>query len=467
MPQPSYLFLGPNRPFLRLAQDLVQQTSIRAFYVTENQELDDTVADSVAILGNHYDFSHGRYINVDWTTRTTSTIAVQEQWGQLLGMMDRLDALDRRHSLGERIRLLQLITSYWDRVLATHEIVGVVFSNIPHEIYDYVVYVLAKAHGIRVMIFHQTQIRGLVAVNSSLDSIGITSDGYFLLHGTGVPSPNAREILLDLDKRLSGVSPWYIKHESLDSWRVDAKWIASRLKTLPSPQRLSSEIRRRRHRGLIYRNTLGRNQAEWDSLVERQPLDLEAPYVLFPLQYHPETTTYPLAGRLADPFEALLRLRSVYPREVQIAVSEHPMQYLRPREQGTYTHLSQVSSVRFIPSSDSSVQYLPDALLVATHGGTIGWEAVSKKKPVLTFSGCFYREAPGVQTINEFDGLDLQVDSNGLSDWIENLANSLFHGVIDETYLVEFEEDEIPLIREKTDRNLRLIVDQWIREFPN
>jgi hypothetical protein len=245
----------------------------------------------------------------------------------------------------------------------------------------------------------------------------------------------------------------------------------TRFRTLPSPKRFAIEVHRRMQHANGYATALRANQDEYDQLAKTKPFDSSSPYVLFPLQYHPEITTYPLAGKHADSFDAVLRIRSLLPPEIQIAVSEHPMQYRRPRVSGFYSHLSLVDSVRFVPSSSPSSEYLQGALSVVNHGGTIGWEALARGKSVVSLSGCFYREAPGVTMIDDATDENLVIsrtrNSNELQDWANSFARSLFHGIIDENYFIEIAEDDRSTIEQDTRNVLWSITEKWIHNLVN
>ena len=202
--KPSYLFLAPNPTMLHLAEDLVNRSGIRAFIVVEQEGHAIASIGDLHTLGSHYEFFFGRHEPPVWITRERSSSVIRKNGVHLLNMMDRLETVNHKVALHERLHLLQLMTSYWDYILATKNLSGVVFSNIPHEIYDFVIYLLAKANRIPTLIFHQTQISGLASVNTDIDQIGVIENGARLLSGTGTPPVDPQRILDDLQVRSRG-----------------------------------------------------------------------------------------------------------------------------------------------------------------------------------------------------------------------------------------------------------------------
>jgi capsule polysaccharide export protein KpsC/LpsZ len=84
-------------------------------------------------------------------------------------------------------------------------------------------------------------------------------------------------------------------------------------------------------------------------------------------------------------------------------VKEHPAQlrefdhynYLG-RDRSFYERLSRLPRVRFAPTNFDHFELLDGALLVASVNGTVGWEAVVRRKPTIVFGEAWYQNAPGV-----------------------------------------------------------------------
>jgi hypothetical protein len=52
--------------------------------------------------------------------------------------------------------------------------------------------------------------------------------------------------------------------------------------------------------------------------------------------------------------------------------------------------------VRFAPTNADHFKLLDGALVVASVNGTVGWEAVVRRKPAIVFGEAWYQNAPGV-----------------------------------------------------------------------
>ena len=88
----------------------------------------------------------------------------------------------------------------------------------------------------------------------------------------------------------------------------------------------------------------------------------------------------------------------------KLVVKEHPqMVEFRPRSY--YEALKKIPNVKLIDPATSSYSITPNAKLITTITGTVGWEAVIFKKPVISFGHQFYNSLSMVTHCDEIENL--------------------------------------------------------------
>lgn len=136
-------------------------------------------------------------------------------------------------------------------------------------------------------------------------------------------------------------------------------------------------------------------------------VDLGKKYVYFPLHLQPEMTVDTIGGIYRDQLLAVEQVRRLIPNDWYIYVKENPKQ-LPNNTRGKYffRRLKSIANVVFVDRHVNTYELLRNSQFVATVTGTVGWEAISGGKPVLTFGECWYRQLPGV--VRYHQGLKLQ-----------------------------------------------------------
>jgi hypothetical protein len=172
---------------------------------------------------------------------------------------------------------------------------------------------------------------------------------------------------------------------------------------------------------------------------ERQPVDLNAPFIYMPLHNQPEMSTQTLGGPFRDQLLAVEAIGRVLPEDWRIYVKENPRQGAYARGPIFFHRLSRVRGVQFVPSDTSTHELSSRAQLTATVGSNAGWEAIRKGKPVVVFGNPWYGSFPGV--IRWQDGLDLAAIARStfphqtLEQAAGDLAAACHPGVIEGLYV--------------------------------
>ncbi len=308
-----------------------------------------------------------------------------------------------------------------------------IFSEIPHHPFPYVLHSVARVLGLRVLFFAQVQVKDTHVLCESIegmfDPIGAE---YTRMVETGEDATYddlAPHMRAEFDRRTGKHDPFYMGLSDL-TWR-------GRL-YMRSKKFFRADDRLRVHRtiknGLAYRAARRLVPAEGER------------FVYFPLHLQPEATTNPMGGVFVDQYLALETLCRALPAGWKVVVKENPAQRFAKRDYGFYEHLGAMEQVHLVSRKTSTFDLIERCEAVATITGTAGWEALFKGKPAIVFGHAFYRGAPGAIAVEEVESLAAAleaIESGSPPTWsVEDLRRFLLavqrtslHGVVDAAYL--------------------------------
>ncbi len=147
------------------------------------------------------------------------------------------------------------------------------------------------------------------------------------------------------------------------------------------------------------------------AVADRMVFELPRPgerYVLFPLQFQPESTTLVLAPYYLDQAPLVENLARSLPIGVWLYVKEHPASVGR-RPLAFYNRLRKLTNVRLISPYVDSHSLIPGAGAVATISSTMGFEAIMYGRPVLTFGNAFFNLYDQVYRVHDIYRLPWQM----------------------------------------------------------
>jgi len=309
-----------------------------------------------------------------------------------------------------------------------------VFSEIPHHPFPYVLHSVARALGLDVRFFAQTQVKDThVLATGITDLFQPLADAYAGLVEAGGSPPELEDLAphmqAEFRRRTGDHEPFYMGVSDL-TWR---KRLYQRSKRF-----FRADDRLRLHRtlgnGLAYRG------------ARRPAPGPDERFVYFPLHLQPEATTSPMGGVYVDQNLAIETLARALPRGWKIAVKENPAQRLAKRERGFYEQLGSMEAVHLVSKEESTFGLIERCEAVATITGTAGWEALFRGKPSIVFGRAFYRGAPGVIAVDRHGDLKAaleQVEAGtfpaatpaALRRFLQAVGQESHHGVVDTAYL--------------------------------
>jgi len=326
--------------------------------------------------------------------------------------------------------LFSLYVSFWAEALEEDQPDAVVFSVMPHMVYDFVLYLVCRAKGVRTIMYETARINDRVIL---FDVIGEGSRGLrdcMRAHDDAALPPDMQEYY-DAQRAAGGADPFYMR--DIGKSRVQRfipipqlrtivvsvfngtflKKVIQYLKnTFSSESRLTS-LSPGAPSGIVLKFAIWRftkmtrrYQKEYESL--QQDADLNKQYVYAPLHYQPEKNTSPQGGVFVDQIKMVRTLSESLPEGWIIYVKEHPTQWgaysthaFQGRWQGYYRELARIPHVALIPAGYSTHKLIARARAVATVTGTAGWEATVRGIAALVFGYPWYMDCTEILRVSD------------------------------------------------------------------
>lgn len=131
-----------------------------------------------------------------------------------------------------------------------------------------------------------------------------------------------------------------------------------------------------------------------------QIADMSKKYVYFPLHYQPESSTLVCAAKYEKQLFFIDSWAKSIPADTLLYVKEH-YAVLGHRDLMFYKELKKYPNVVLVNPWVSSRELILNAVAVTTLTGTVGFEAMLLRKPIIISGNVFYENAPGVIKVDD------------------------------------------------------------------
>lgn len=304
--------------------------------------------------------------------------------------------------VNQRKEFYYALLAYWGALLQRFRPDCIVMTSVPHEMYTFVIYAIAKRRSIRTLIIDDTVLdsdrsvlvedytKGSPALaraaqegEGTLDELSEEMRAYYLrMTQSADPAPPLMETFFKTHTPLSNLRRW---------GRVFGAFV----KDGTIWQRAPRKILR------LLQPDLLDEYKRW-----QRPADLDRPFVYFPLHYQPELTTSPSGGIYVDQLLAIKTAAAGLPEGWELYVKEHPAQVgvhggreTPVRYLGYYHAIASIPGVRLVPIRTNTFVLLDNARTTATITGTAAWESILRGKCALVFGYPWFMHAPGIMRV--------------------------------------------------------------------
>ncbi len=364
----------------------------------------------------------------------TSDLVKKTYWaeGLALAMMDRIDPL-KHQTYFQRKNLYRYLICYWSQYVQKVNLKLFISGEAPHEVSDFILFVVCKALKIKTILFNYSSLPGMVYV----------SDGY-----TTFPAyPLAENNRSSIDNVLSDSILNYLTKirsnykEAIPVYAIENFAMVQKFAKENAGLKRSINIIKKKYRQLIMLLSLFKkfnavnfwervrdfgqtrlNMMAWHKIKQEyvsRTINFVKPdkFVYFLLNFQPENTTSPLGGEFVDQLLAIAMLARTLPDHITILVKEHPMQLLEHghynyigRDVNFYGRICSLANVRLVPFEADHFELLDTSVCVACVNGTVGWEAIVRGKATLVFGEAWFQGAPGAYRVKQDKDCKIAID---------------------------------------------------------
>lgn len=161
----------------------------------------------------------------------------------------------------------------------------------------------------------------------------------------------------------------------------------------------------------------------------------ERNYIYFAAPYQPEAISNLVQGNFQNVFLILSMLRTAFP-STPIIYKEHPNTFKTYDKGGLsrsiefYEEIKSLEEIYFVSENVPTFELVDGCMVVATVGGTVGWEAINRRKRALVFGTQWYSCCEGVHKISSIDDLlsvrDIIMSNHGVNlQIIDNFVSAV------------------------------------------
>ncbi len=352
---------------------------------------------------------------------------------QVLEMMNAIDL--NGASLSKKRHLYHKYLIYWHGVLTKYKPDVILFSDIPHVAFLFVVYRLARIMSIKIIIFKPLIIPGRLIFLNDFNSYEliekefIKNDKNYKIDDLSTDIKNY--YLNQLNKKMDSM-PFYVKNKYTKIIKRQQKFFPSisniikhvytlsfikttlsYAKTFRTNKRLVSidgfcysgfKLKFKIKQWVKIKNNF---KKEYESL-QINKVDFSKKYIYLALHNQPECSTSAMGGIFTDQILMIEMIASSLPKGWILYVKESPLQWVHSRGhlgryEGYYNEIAKINNVTLIPVKISSFKLIENSQAVATVTGSVAWEAVLRNKPGLVFGDIWYKYCEGIYIVNDVD----------------------------------------------------------------
>lgn len=314
---------------------------------------------------------------------------IHNDFFQISKMMDRLHKV-YSYSFDDRYDMYLSHLKGLTSIISLNNPRYSLFTNMPHEVYDYILYKLLKYRNIKTKFFmHGMQMENYFQILDDVSENDTRLRDYdecsFKLQN------NELKIIYEKNKDLNHIQ-FYLKSDFRPSNRFK--------KSLYNFFKIKYEFLKILKINNFYKYIIKIVVEQIENLSTRKlvkgliirKIDYSKKIVFVPLNYQPELTTSPMGGKFFE-HRFMIELLSAYcPKEHQILVKDHPKQGVNNgRNKSFYQSISKLNNVSLIDPNIDNELILKKSDLVAVATGTLGFQALCNGKKVLVFGNPFYK----------------------------------------------------------------------------
>lgn len=296
---------------------------------------------------------------------------------------------------------------FWNSFLEQKKIDVVVFSDAPHEVYDYIIYELCKRKNIHTYIYRYVyKTKRFILMEDLCDASKDCMHHYKVLKENNVPVEN-----LQLDEELEVLYSSLLSQNNKELFSVDTSRIREFKYRFGQPNIFSfiaDNIKHSKENSIsaikIFKyihNFFFIQKKKYDTkkLVRNYekrsvPPCLSDSYIYFALHLLPESAAEPLGGVFSEQFWAVYLISCYMPTGWKLYIKMHPAQVSTVVTSDYIDLLMSIPNVKIISLNSEQQELIKHAKAVATLTGEIALEALFADVTCFVFGHTYYEALP-------------------------------------------------------------------------
>jgi hypothetical protein len=336
-------------------------------------------------------------------------------WISIIPNFERMSLYGQKHDSKTLNRYISTVVKLWDDIFK-NENVDIVFNEPPADVKGLVAHQLSENYGIKYIGLWSTPFQPLIYFDSTLFGDLNTSNINYSVVGDKKYniSKLSHEIYANYEKKLStdfymDDNPYSEKYSLFSHYFKKLNLINRYIKFICGNNGAKKSFERGNPFSLSFNLLLreGYKKINIKYLNFRRIYDdanYGGKYIIYPMHFRPEATTSVQAWPFLDEINVIRNLSFSLPHNYVLLVKPHPNSVGSESFQ-FYNKIKNIPRVKLINHKTDVINLIKNSCGVATLSGTMGFESLMLKKPILIFGKAFYNSHPFAYEVKDLFNL--------------------------------------------------------------
>ena len=304
-------------------------------------------------------------------------------------------------------RLKSALLTYFEKIFEANKIDVVLYENVSNAFAHFALFV-AQKKGARYCGLGGSRLPGRFSLTDDpLADDGTEKTFREIQAGHRHITAELRDWASKYISSIENIVPDYMKINGLDQTSLIKRYLRrDRLDKIKSLLRHAKDKPQhafqignplRTHLNLFVRNLRRRFKLKRVQRLYEAPVSGEA-FLLYPMHFHPESSTSILAGTYLDEYEVIRNIAFSLPEGMRLYVKDHISAWGYPSLE-FYRRVKRLPNVRLLSPNAPTKKLIKQSAGVITLTSTVGYEALMLKTRVYLFGQVFYAFHKGVARI--------------------------------------------------------------------
>ncbi|MDD2367412.1 MAG: hypothetical protein PHN84_14765 [Desulfuromonadaceae bacterium] len=302
-------------------------------------------------------------------------------------------------------RLKCALLDFFELIITKNNISHILYENISNT-FAYYAYIVSQEKGAKYCGLMMSRLPGRFCILSApqAEHIDITHTISRIESGDIVVDESIKKIANEYLDNIETFVPDYMRFNNLENVSIISKYakIEKFKKIITSFKYLNKDHTFSFQLGnpflmswSMFKRTVARKFKTIKVKKKYSEPDLQATFILYPLHFHPESSTSVLSGTYLDEYEVIRNIAFNLPQGVQLYVKDHKSAWGYPRLD-FYKKIIRLPNVRLLAPTAPTKKLIKACQAVITLTSTVGYEALLMGKRVFLYGSVFYQQHPGV-----------------------------------------------------------------------